>query len=109
MLNEENFKETLIDIIDNPDKYTKEELYDAFLEITERYLDELASTLNYERDILTKLGKEQGEKEIERISASNPALTDLEMNNVEEDDKRKVIHDLLLYTECEFGPDIGVD
>ena len=31
------------------------------------------------------------------------------MNNVEEDDKRKVIHDLLLYTECEFGIDIADD
>ena len=109
MLNEENFKDTLLDIVDNPDNYTKDELYDAFLEITERYLDELASTLNYERDILTKLGKEQGEKEIERISASNPALTELEMNIGDEDDKRKVIHDLLLYTECEFGIDIADD
>ena len=70
---------------------------------------ELASTLNYERDILTKLGKEQGEKEIERISASNPALNELEMNIGNEDDKRKVIRDLLLFTECEFGADIEDD
>ncbi len=103
MQNEENFKDTLIDIVDNPDNYTKDELYDAFLEITQRYLDELASTLNYERDILTKLGKERGEKEIERISASNPALNDLEMKIVEEDDKRKIIHDLFIFTEFEFG------
>ncbi len=64
---------------------------------------ELASTLNYERDILSKLGKERGEEEIERISASNPALNDLEMKIVEEDDKRKIIHDLLIFTEFEFG------
>ena len=59
MLNEGNFKNNLIDLIDNPDNYTKEQLYDAFLEVTERYLDEMVSTLNYERDIITKLGKEK--------------------------------------------------
>lgn len=64
---------------------------------------ELASTLNYERDILTKLGKERGEKEIERISASNPALNELEMIIGNEDDKRKMIHDMLIFTEFEFG------
>ena len=109
MLNEENFKDTLLDIVDNPDNYTKDELYEAFLEITQRYLDELASTLNYERDILSKLGKERGEEEIEKISASNPALNELEMNIGNEDDKRKAIHDLLLFTECEFGVDIEDD
>ena len=31
MLNEGNFRENLIDLIDNPDSCTKEQLYDAFL------------------------------------------------------------------------------
>lgn len=107
MLNEGNFRNNLIDLINKPGNYTKEQLYDAFLEITERYLDELASTLNFERDIIAKLGQEKGEEEIERIAMSNPALTDLERTHFEEKDIRKRIIDLLEFTECEFGASIG--
>ena len=105
MLNEGNFRKTLLDIIDNPSNYTKDQLYDAFLEVTERYLDEMISTLNYEKAIIAKLGKEKGESEIERIAASNPAINDLEMTNANED-RRTVIYNLLVFTECEYGIDI---
>ena len=107
MLNEGNFRKSLLDIIDNPANYTKEQLYDAFLEVTERYLDEMVSTLNYERNIIAKLGKEKGEEEIERIVASNPVIADLEMENASEPDKREVIKNLVAFTECEYGFDIN--
>ena len=103
MLNEGNFRKTLLDIIDNPDNYTKDQLYDAFLEVTERYLDEMVSTLNYERNIIAKLGKEKGEEEIERIAASNPALNDLEQTNVIEPDRAEAIRNLIDFIACEFG------
>ena len=107
MLNEGNFRENLINMIDNPDSYTKEQLYEAFLEITERYLDEMVSTLNYERAIIAKLGEKKGNEEIERIVAANPAIADLENANAKEEDRREVIPNLLDYIECEFGFDIG--
>ena len=106
MLNEGNFRKNLIDLIDNPDSYTKEQLYDGLLEVTERYLDEMISTLNYERAIIAKKGKEKGEDEIERIAASNLALNDLEKTNALEEDRRSVISNLLVFIECEFGVDI---
>lgn len=109
MLNEGNFRDNLIALINNPDNYTKKQIYDAFLEVTERYLDELASTLNFERDILARLGEEKGNEEIERIAMSNPALNDLGRMDVTEEDKRQVIMDLLAFTECEFGYNVGGD
>lgn len=107
MLNEGDFRENLINLINNPDSYTKEQLYDAFLEVTERYLDEMVSNLNYERDILARFGKEMGEGEIERIAASNLALNNLEVTNMIEEDRRNVISNLLVFIACEYGVDVG--
>ncbi len=106
MLNDGNFRNNLIDLIDNPDNYSKEQFYDAFLEITERYLDEIVSILNYENYIIKQHGKEKGNALIEKIVTSNPAVAELEKNNAAETDKREVIKNLLAFTECDFGIDI---
>ncbi len=104
MLNESNFRENLLDMVNNPDPYTKEQYYEAFLEITEMYLGELASTLTFEKSIINKCGKEKGEAIIEAIAISNPALSDLESQYVFDDhDKKSYINDMLVFTECEFG------
>lgn len=107
MLNNGNIRENLIDIIDNPEKYTKDQLYDAFLEITERYLEDMVSALSYEDYIIKKYGKEKGNRVIESIAASNPAIVDLEQTNAGEEDKRVVIKNLLAFTEFEFGFELG--
>ena len=107
MLNEGDFKRTFIDLIDNPDKYNKEQLYDAFLEISERYLEDMVSTLCFENYIIKKYGEEKGNEIIEAIAASNPAVVDLERTNAREEDKRTVIKNLLAFTECEFGFDLS--
>ena len=112
MLNEGDFRKTVNDMISNPDSYTKEDYYTAFLEMTERYLDEMVSTLNYERNIIARLGKEKGEEEIERIATSSPALNDLEQTNAKEMDRRDAISNYLTYIECEYGFNIcndGID
>ena len=106
MLNNGNFRNNLIDLIDNPGKYTKEHLYEAFLEITERYLDEMVSTLSIERYILKEYGQEKGYSIIEILAASNPDIADLEQSNAEQVDKAYVIKNLLAFTECEFGMDL---
>lgn len=106
MLNKGNFRNNLIDLIDNPDKYTKEHLYEAFLEITERYLDEMVSTLSFERYILKEYGQEKGYSIIEILASSNSDIADLEQRNAEEVDKTNVIKNLLAFTECEFGMDL---
>ena len=104
MLNEGNFREKLLDMVNNPDPYTKEQYYEAFLEIAEKYLDELASTLTFEKSIISKCGKEKGEALIEAIAVSNSALSDLESQYIMDDhDKKAYINDMLVFTEFEFG------
>ena len=106
MLNKGNFRNNLIDLIDNPDKYTKDHLYEAFLEITERYLDEMVSALSFERYILKEYGQDKGYSILEVLATSNPYISDLEQTNAEEDDKANVIKNLLAFTESEFEMDL---
>lgn len=85
-------KDILLDMIANPDNYSKDEFYDAFVAITEQYLDELISNMNYEKDIIEILGEEKGNQEIEKIATSDPDLMELEEEISEEDDPVKRIN-----------------
>ena len=107
MLNEGYFRDNLVELINNPGNYTKEQLYEAFLEVAERYLDEMTSNLCFERDIIAKLGKKAGYKEINRIAMSNPALKDLAEGYYSKDERKQRVLDLLAFIECEF--DVSVE
>ena len=85
-------KDILLDMIANPDNYSKDEFYDAFIAITEQYLDELISNMNYEKDIIEILGEEKGNQEIEKIATSDPDLMELEEEISEEEDPVKRIN-----------------
>ncbi|MBR5181203.1 MAG: hypothetical protein IKW88_03005 [Clostridiales bacterium] len=85
-------KDILLDMIANPDNYSKDEFYDAFVAITEQYLDELISNMNYEKDIIEILGEEKGNQEIEKIATSDPDLMELEEEISEEEDPVKRIN-----------------
>ena len=61
MLNEGNFQENLKSMINEPDSWSKEEYYSAFLDMTERFFNALISALEYENVILEKFGEEAGE------------------------------------------------
>lgn len=37
MIKEGDFKESIIELLNNPDAYTKEEIYSAFFDMTERF------------------------------------------------------------------------
>ena len=87
------FRNTVEKIMNNSELYTKEELHDLFLEMTERYLNELLSTLNYEKAIIDSLGEEKGNEVIEKVATSNPDINILDQENCREDDvKIKIIN-----------------
>jgi len=109
MINGNYFREQLENIIDNPDSYTREELHYAFLEITERYLNELISTLNYEQAIISSLGEEEGNKIIEKAATSDPALNELGVINAEVADKKETIKNLLDFIESKYKTRYGGD
>lgn len=87
------FRSTVEKIMNNPESYTKEELHDLFLEMTERYLNELLSTMNYEKAIIDSLGEEKGNEVIEKVATSNPDINELDrVNGEEEEIKTKIIN-----------------
>lgn len=96
------FRNTVEKIIDHPELYSKEDLHDLFLEMTERYLNELLSTMNYEKAIIESLGEEKGNEVIEKVATSNPDINALDYINGAETDKKIVIRNLLDYIEKEY-------
>ena len=109
MLNEGDFRKTVNDMISNPDSYTKEEYYTAFLEMTERYLDGMITTTSLEKAITDGMDEENANKILEDIATSNPSLNDLESINVKEPHKIEVIRNLMDYIECGLGLSIDND
>ena len=109
MLNEGDFRKTVNDMISNPDSYTKEEYYTAFLEMTERYLDGMITTCSLEKAITDGMDEENANKILEDIATSNPSLNDLERTNVKEPNPVEVIRNLMDYIECELGLSIDND
>ena len=96
------FRNTVEKVMNNPELYSKEDLQDLFLEMTERYLNEMVSCLNYERALINELGEEEGNQIIEQIATSNPSVRSLDSDNATEPEVRERIENLLSYIECEF-------
>ena len=87
------FRNTVEKIVNNPELYSKEDLHDLFLEMTERYLNELLSTMNYEKAIIESLGEERGSEVIETAATSNLDVYSVDSDNIEEDDiKNRIIN-----------------
>ena len=105
------FRNTVEKIMNNPELYSKEDLHDLFLEMTERYLNELISTMNYEKAIIESLGEEKGNEVIEKVATSNPDINALDQINGAETDKKILIRNLLDFIEKEnqSKSDDGVD
>ena len=98
-----DFKKGLRNIMDESKTIPKGKLYDAFLEVTIRYLNEMISSLSLERAIIYELGEERGNELIERIASSNPSLQDFDNSDIEEYDYEEKIKNLLAIIDCEYG------
>ena len=109
MINEGNFRENLDSLINDPDSWSKEDYYSAFLELTERYLNEMHTNggqAEAKAAIMEKFGDEDGEYVIEEIT-TKPEIQKLDMQLGELTDKKEVIKTLADYIECQFGVVIG--
>lgn len=103
MLNDEYFRQTVEDIINNPDNCSKKELYEAFLDMTERYLNEMVSSMNLENALTEGLGKESADELIEQIATTNPCINDLDETNAQITDQKEVIQNLFDYVAFDLG------
>lgn len=108
MIDNENFRESVENIINNPDAYTKEEIHDAFIDMTERYLNEMITTMNLERAITDGFDKRRANEILEEIATSNPSANDLDMTNAHETNRAEVIRNLFDYTQFDLGC-LGID
>ena len=98
-----DFKKGLMNVMNESKTIPKGELYDAFLEVTIRYLNEMISSLSLERAIIYELGEERGNELIERIATSNPSLQDFDNSDIEEYDYEEKIKNLLAIIDYEYG------
>ncbi len=103
MLNDEFFRQTLEDIINNPENYSKDELYEALLDMTERYLNEMVTSMNLENALTAGMDKESADELIEQISTTNPCINDLDETNSQLHDQKDVIQNLLDYVGFDLG------
>ena len=101
MFDSSDFRSSLDHYMNDCESYTKEDLYDAYLEMTERYLNELINMRNIEAILIKQLGEEDGEALIENIYTSNPSISKLDYVNATETDRKKVILNLLAFLENE--------
>lgn len=99
--------ERLKDLISNSDSYSKEDYYNAFLDVTEQYLNELMNTLAYENKLLETLDEEEAEELMESV-AEETAAKFYENADMFDEDKVSRINKLIGFVEEEFG-EIGDD
>jgi len=79
--------------------YTKEELHDAFLHMSELYLSELVNGLVLEDYILG----DKDEKEMEKIFSDNPRFEEMDAKRFDEPDVTKRIKIIENYLEQPFS------
>ena len=101
-MSNDNYFLDMTSLINQPEKWTKEDYYNAFLDVTVNYYNELINVLNYERTLIEELGEEEGERLIDEIATISPMLDlDEELNELTDvKDRIKLLTD---YVEKFFG------
>lgn len=78
MINDDNFREVVDQILNNYESYSKDDFYNLLLEMTEEFLVELIAAKSMEKKIIDEFGEEEGDKVLNEISQSTiyPDLTE---------------------------------
>jgi len=102
MLNNEFSGEYLNSLLLDFDSHTKKEYYEALLNITEYYLNELLSTVSLQEAITQIIGDERAEELIEKISLTeNEKMAAMNLGLFGED-KLSRIRNLYTYLANEY-------
>ena len=88
--------------LDPANDYSKDDLYEAYLDMTVRFLEELISAGTYEEWIIANCGEEAGEQLIEQVATNVPPIPE-EAGSVPLKDKEERIEALLRYYKDNFG------
>ncbi|MCR4688374.1 MAG: hypothetical protein K5745_02375 [Saccharofermentans sp.] len=100
----ETWKDEMEYFLDEDNTYSEEDLYKSYLDMCYRFLNELATSANYEKYILDNSPSlEDSEHLIEKIATSDPSLLNLDAANLDETDRKERIKNLIAHIECTLG------
>lgn len=88
--------------LDPANNYSKDDLYEAYLDMTVRFLEELISANTYEDWIIANCGEETGNLLIEQVATNVPPIPG-EVGSGPVSDKEDRIEALLSYIKNNFG------
>ena len=98
-----NFKDRIYELLDYPERFSKDEIYNAFLDMSERYLNEMVNTINLERALTEGMDKEAASDLIEQVALSDPEINHLDDMLFSENDPKERIRILIDYTANPSG------
>lgn len=88
--------------LDPANKYSKDDLYEAYLDMTVRFLEELISAKTYEDWIIANCGEETGNRLIEQVATAVPPIPEeVEFGPITNKEER--IEALLSYIKDNFS------
>jgi len=102
MFNNNSYSKKLRNILEKPNRLSKDELFAEYLNLSERYLVEMISLINLEKTIIQEVGEERGEHIIEAIATSNRAINCLDDRISNDLDQTERIRELLAFIETEL-------
>lgn len=97
--NQSSWKKAMDYFMNTDNDYSKEELYDAFLHMSELHLSELINSLTLEEVVL----QEKDEKEMEKVFSEKPGFEEMDEKRFNEPDVTKRIKILENYMEQLLG------
>lgn len=102
MFKNNSYSKKLRNILEKPNRLSKDELFAEYLNLSERYLVEMISLINLEKTIIQEVGEERGEHIIEAIATSNRAINCLDDRISNDLDQTERIRELLAFIETEL-------
>ena len=97
MIDDNNFRKIVLDMMYHPEAYIKEDYYEAFLEMTGRYLNEMVTTINLENALAEGKAEKEVEELLFNIQQGNPDTDELDAANAAIRDMPRTIENLLSY------------
>ncbi len=109
MIDDKNFRKIILEMIYHPESFAKEDYYEAFLEMTGRYLNEMVTSINLENALTEGMNDEEIEQLLFSIQQNNPDTDELDSANAAVRDMPRTIENLLSYLENIGGGITGSD
>ena len=97
MIDDNNFRKIVLAMMYHPEAYSKEDYYEAFLEMTGRYLNEMVTTINLENALAEGKAEKEVEELLFNIQQGNPDTDELDAANAAIRDMPRTIENLLSY------------